>query len=336
MNTTLLIDALVRQTTVLLATLATSAGHRMPLARVANQVFADLVAELKEQGLGNKVIADMFGMALRTYHYRMARLTESATDRGQSLWEAVLRHVQQGGSVLRADVLRRFSRDDAEVVRSVLRDLVDSRLLYRTGRGDQVAYRAATDEVGRGGDDREALEHLLLVAIHRHGPIDRHELGRHVPAAESALGAAIDRLVEDGRVRIVTHGGITRYVHDAILIHYGDDEGWQAALFDHYQAMVTAMCAKLRRGTTHATADEHLGGSTYHFDVWAGHPLEGEVFGLLGELRSRSLDLCERVQAFNAEFSGGDATRMRRVTAYVGQTVIEDEEGADDDGEDDA
>jgi hypothetical protein len=65
MNATLLIDAIVRQTTVLIATLATAAGHRAPLARVADQVFSDLVGELKEQGLGNKVIADMFGMALR-------------------------------------------------------------------------------------------------------------------------------------------------------------------------------------------------------------------------------------------------------------------------------
>jgi hypothetical protein len=78
-NTTLLIDALMRKTTVLLATLATATGQRTPLARVANQVFTDLVAELKTQGLGSKVIADMVGMALRTYHYRMARLAESAT-----------------------------------------------------------------------------------------------------------------------------------------------------------------------------------------------------------------------------------------------------------------
>ena len=330
MNTTLLIDALVRQTTVLLATLATSAGHRMPLARVANQVFADLVAELKAQGLGNKVIADMFGMALRTYHYRMARLTESATDRGQSLWEAVLRHIQQGGTVLRADVMRRFARDDAEVVRSVLRDLVDSRVLYRTGRGDQAAYRVAAEELEPGHDERGALAHLLLVTIHRHGPIERTELARHVPVSEPVLTLELDRLVADGRVKVVQDNGVPRYTHDSLLIHYGDDEGWQAALFDHYQAMVTAMCTKLRRGKTHAAADEGIGGSTYHFDIWRGHPLEAEVVGLLGELRRRALDLCERVQAVNSELAPEVPVGARRVTTYVGQTLIEDEEDADD------
>ena len=83
MNTGLLIEALVRQTMVLIATLAATTGERSPLSRVADQVFANLVAELKAQGVGNKLIADMFGMALRTYHYRMARVAESATDRGR-------------------------------------------------------------------------------------------------------------------------------------------------------------------------------------------------------------------------------------------------------------
>jgi len=42
-NVNLLIDALVRQTTVLVAQLATAAGSRAQLAHTANQVFLDLV-----------------------------------------------------------------------------------------------------------------------------------------------------------------------------------------------------------------------------------------------------------------------------------------------------
>jgi hypothetical protein len=91
MNVDLLIDSIVRQTTVLIAQLATAAGGRAPLAHTANQVFADLIRELKEQGLGTKVIADMFGLTLRTYHNRVRRLAESSTFKGRSVWEAVLR-----------------------------------------------------------------------------------------------------------------------------------------------------------------------------------------------------------------------------------------------------
>jgi predicted MarR family transcription regulator len=332
-NTTLLIEALVQQTTVLIATLATAAGERTPLSRVADQVFSNLVAELKAQGIGSKVIADMFGMALRTYHYRMARVAESATERGRSVWEAVLAHVQASDFVLRADVLQRFQRDDPEVVRSVLRDLVDARLLFRTGRGDQTGYRATSDEP-EPSDHDGAVRQLLLVALHRHGSLSRDDLARHVPVAERVLDALLDRLVRDDQVRTHEVQGEIRYECDSVLVHYGDAEGWQAALFDHYQAMVIAMCTKLQRGRTHATAGDHIGGSTYHFDIWAGHPLEHEVLGLLSELRARSLELCERVQATNARLPREPHGASRRVSAYVGQTVIEDEMRSDDDGDD--
>ena len=123
MNAHLLIDAVVRQTMVLVAQLATAAGARATLAHTANQVFAELVRELKDQGLGNKVIADMFGLSLRTYHNKTRRLAESSSARGRSLWEAVLEYVRNEGPILRTAVLEHFARDDDETVRAVLRDI---------------------------------------------------------------------------------------------------------------------------------------------------------------------------------------------------------------------
>ena len=84
-----LIDAIVRQTTVLIAQLATAGGVRAPLAHVANQVFLDLAKELEAQGVSRKVGADMFGMALRAYTRKVRRLAQCATDQNRSLWEAV-------------------------------------------------------------------------------------------------------------------------------------------------------------------------------------------------------------------------------------------------------
>src|SRR6476620_7247600 len=133
MNVNLLIDAIVRQTTVLIAQLATAAGARAPLAHTANLVFTDLVRELKEQGVGNKVIADMFGLALRTYHNKVQRLSESTTFRGRSLWEATLEYIEENGTVLQPEVLTRFARDDEASVRGVLTDLVESGMIFRTG-----------------------------------------------------------------------------------------------------------------------------------------------------------------------------------------------------------
>lgn len=96
MNAQILIDSVVRQTMVLIAELATAGGLRAPLAHVANQVFLDLATELERQGVSRKVAADMFGLALRGSQRRIQRAAESATDRGHSLWEAVLAFVGGG------------------------------------------------------------------------------------------------------------------------------------------------------------------------------------------------------------------------------------------------
>ena len=97
MNIQFLIDSIVRQTTVLIAQLATSGGARAPLAHVANQVFLDLATELEAHGIGRKVGADMFGLALRSYQRKIQRLSESATQRGRSLWEAVFDFLIKSG-----------------------------------------------------------------------------------------------------------------------------------------------------------------------------------------------------------------------------------------------
>ena len=67
MDTRHLIEGIVQQTTVLIAQISTAAGLRAPLARVADQVFLELAREIEAQGVGRKVVADMFGLALRTY-----------------------------------------------------------------------------------------------------------------------------------------------------------------------------------------------------------------------------------------------------------------------------
>jgi len=47
MDTKILVDAIVRQTTVLIAQLSTAAGIRAPLAHVADQVFLELAQEIE-------------------------------------------------------------------------------------------------------------------------------------------------------------------------------------------------------------------------------------------------------------------------------------------------
>jgi hypothetical protein len=145
MNTRLLIDAIMRQTTVLIAQLSTSAGLRSPLAHIADEVFVSLAKEIENQGVSKKVVADMFGLALRSYHRRVQRLEESASVREKTLWEAVQQFVASEGPVRRRRLLDRFRHDDELAVLSVLKDLVRSGLLYSSGRGETTVYGATSD-----------------------------------------------------------------------------------------------------------------------------------------------------------------------------------------------
>src|SRR5215831_2943586 len=147
MNVQLLIDGIVRQTTVLIAQLATAGGIRAPLAHLANQVFLDLARELDAQGVSRKVSADMFGMALRAYLRKLQRLGESSTEHGRSLWEAVYDFLRTNeGFVARSEVIRKFSRDEDAVVRGVLHDLTETGLVLQAGAGADALLRAATEE----------------------------------------------------------------------------------------------------------------------------------------------------------------------------------------------
>lgn len=125
MNVRLLVDGLVRQTTILIAQLSTTASVRAPLAHVADQVFLDLAREIEGQGVGRKVVADMFGLALRSYQKKIQRLTASATDGNRTLWQAVLEFLRDG-SKSRARIDERFAYDGAREVGAVLSDLVAS------------------------------------------------------------------------------------------------------------------------------------------------------------------------------------------------------------------
>lgn len=328
MNINLLIDAVVRQTTVLIAQLATAAGARASLAQTANQVFLNLVRELKDQGLTNSLIADMFGLSLRTYHNKMRRLSESSTDRGRSLWDAVLSYLRERKLVRRAEVLERFSRDDEVSVCSVLADLVDTGLILQGGKGDHLLYRAVEEEDGAVVDPssrQQAIASLVWITVARHHRVSRGRLREALSLDDPTLDAAIGALTADGRVAALQAEGGIEYQSNECVIPMGDSIGWEASVFDHYQALVTAICTKLRRGTLRAVPGEALGGSTYGFEVWPEHPLHDEVLGFLQATRERASSLRARVDEHNAR--SGVPEESFRVLAYVGQTVIEREPG---------
>jgi hypothetical protein len=329
MDVATLIDAIVRQTTVMIAQLATSSGNRAHLAHTANQVFLDLVNALREQGVGSKVIADMFGMALRTYHQRIQRLSESRTERGRTLWEAVFDYLQKNGPVSRTEVLRRFARDDELVVRSLLKDLVGSGLVYRTGRGDHVRYHVAEPYAAE-TDSEQSLAELVCLSVHRIAPATLGEVATLLSVEPNRLRPLVANLIAEGRLSVVTtRGDEDRYTSAGCVIPLGEPQGWEVAVFDHYQAMVTAVCTKLRAGRQRANSADKVGGSTFSYTVWEGHPFYDEATSFLSRFRAEGAELRQRIAAYNRDHdvepvtSKSEHSQRVRVLVYAGQTIQE-------------
>jgi hypothetical protein len=322
MNAQLLIDAIVRETMVLIAQLATSGGVRAPLAHVAGQVFADLAAELEREGVPKKVSADMFGLALRTYQRRTQRVQQSQTDRGRSLWQVVLDFIAERPLVTRDQLLARFRRDDERSVRGVLRDLIDSGLVFASGKGAQAAYRVSTsDELAKmRRADRDGMEAFVWSLIYRDGPLSAARLCELTKLASETIEPLLQSLLQAGRIEREADAGGERYRSRELVLGLESASGWEASVQDHFAALARTVTRKLRVDAR-ATRSDQTGGSTYHFEVWAGHPFEDAVLGELARFRERMSALRAQIDRWNQ--SAGLPTRRLRVDAYYGQSMVE-------------
>jgi hypothetical protein len=323
MNARLLIDAIVRQTTVLIAQLSTAAGIRAPLAHIADQVFLELSREIESHGVSRKVAADMFGLAIRTYQKKVQRLTESATVRDRTLWEAVLSYLQEHGTTSRRELLAHFGRDDPMVVGSVLNDLVSSGILYKTGSGESAIF-GVTNEPDLAQalreQGREALVPIVWVFVYRSGGIEREALEQQLPVDAEALDEALATLEAQGQVERTGQGDHARYRASTFRVPVGAEHGWEAAVFDHFQAVVRAIGCKVSRGRPQSAHDDVVGGATLTFDVSAEHPYREQVLGLLQQVRTQVNELWNQVQRYNEQHPILEESRTE-VSFYFGQSL---------------
>jgi hypothetical protein len=305
----LLIDGMVRQMMVTIGQIATTGGVRTPLAHVANEVFLSLAKELESQGVGRKIIADMFGLTLRAYHIKVRRIGESRTVGGRSLWTAIHGFIAERESVPRVEVQRRFARDEASSVAGILNDLVKSGLIFRSGEGKATVYRTATsDDLAKSSGT--SIDSFVWMEVHRRGALSL-----------DALEQALERLTRAGSVQRAELDDGAQYTSPQLLIPLDDPEGWEAAVLDHFQTVATTIGVKAQRLPHRSAAADRTGGSTFHFDLSDEHPLRDEVLSLLRRFREEASDLRKRVEE---QFEPSD--HPYRVSLYVGQVVIDDRE----------
>jgi predicted transcriptional regulator len=302
------------------------------LAHVAGRVFLDLANELAAQGVGRKVSADMFGMALRSYVRKVRRLHASVTEPERTLWQAVYDAIADApDGVTRDELLRRFARDDDAQVNALLRDLSDSGLVCSEGRAGTQRYRTAASlnhaPTGNG------FEELVWVTISREGPLGWSELCARVGRDEPRLERAVQALIEMGRVHRSGTASAPRFEARDFLIPLDATSGWEAAVFDHFQAVVQTICQRLTVKHGGARTPELVGGSTYRFDVWPGHPMWDEARQCLSKFRAEHTALRERVDAYNREHT--PPSEYTQVVLYGGQCLVT-RDGDTDEGREDA
>lgn len=316
MNVQLLIDDIVRQTTVLIAQLSTSTGLRAPLSHVADQVFRELARELDAQGVRRKVVADMFGMALRSYQMKVRRLDESPNFVVGSLWQRIYADLSQG-TVTRAHLEKQYRTHTPKQIAATLQDMVQSGLVYSSGRGPDTIFGLTSDadRAQLSANDQERMQRDLGWYLVAGGAVKtRAELAAELRLDAPTTDAVVQDLTAEGHV--TESDGRLHATRFEVAI--GAERGWETSVMDHFRAMTTAIAAKVNRPVS--AEDDEIGGGTRTFFVHPNHPDAPEVYALLSETRIRTRELWRRVTDYNAQTPPPE--NSDRVTFYFGQNVV--------------
>jgi hypothetical protein len=185
----------------------------------------------------------------------------------------------------------------------------------------RIANEPPPGEKGRQQED--AMDSLLWAIIRREGPLGLQALSVKSSLGPAQLEASITRLLTDGRVEAAEGPTEPAFRARSIVVPLGARTGWEAATYDHFHALVKTIICKLHQDAEGAKTKDVIGGSTYTFEVWGGHPLRDQVLAQLEGFREATSALREQVDAFNARVERPAA--HERVTVYRGQCVIKEE-----------
>ena len=169
----------------------------------------------------------------------------------------------------------------------------------------------------------------MWVHIYRQGPVNLSQLATQLRQTEESLHAIIDRLLSEGKLnstQLADDEGLESVYYQAqtCLVPIGDKQGWEAAVYDHFQAMAKAVANKLNQYGAGSNYKDHIGGATLSFDLYPGHPQETEVLSLLNRYRQEINVLWDKVVASNKilrDQQQSPSSAPFKVTFYMGQNV---------------
>ena len=176
---------------------------------------------------------------------------------------------------------------------------------------------------------RKIVKEHLTCYIYRHHEVTLTELAAKLRQTEETIQAMVDRLILEGKLLADRHTdkkGVEeiRYKSTTCSVPVGDKQGWEAAVYDHFQAMAKAVANKLNQYGACSDYSDHIGGATLSFDLYSGHPQEAEVLSLLNRYRDEINLLWQKVVTTNQQVDHPQEPQNGnpfKVTFYMGQNV---------------
>jgi len=165
--------------------------------------------------------------------------------------------------------------------------------------------------------DHDSLLNFAWLAIYR-GAATEVEVADSLRKSPAQARAIIEELIASGRVERRAHD--RALVASTLTIPVGSEQGWEAAVLDHFRAVANAIANKVRQGRSRSDFSDVIGGGTLSFDLEPGHPFEQRVTGLLDRVRKDVNALFAEVSTFNRNHTFDDERRFR-VWFYFGQNV---------------
>src|SRR5690606_31025242 len=119
-------------------------------------------------------------------------------------------------------------------------------LVHATGRGAGTLY-GVTSEADRQrltrDSDELALGDMLWGSIYRGPGRSLDQLAVELSVPEASLQGPLERLLSEGRVQRDADGQLHAWGYQ---VPVGAEHGWESAVFDHFQAVSTAIATKLQ------------------------------------------------------------------------------------------
>lgn len=324
-----LVERMVPLVAELFATLMQSDPLRMDFANIAKKTVYDIIGQLRSDGMTNEQIAQALDLSMAGFYKRVRELRKLYEEPGSkggatTLWEELYGSVHEHteGSVFEAmsfaALSSQFHYVSDERLRAALRYLVRYNLLMVSGEGAAAEYRVVP-RTKRG----TVTAQDILVKLYADGPASSVELAEVFSTSNEHIEALVQRLEATDRLyrkEAESEADPVQYGSRGFHIAFDADEGYEAALWDHFQAVCRSICRKLRLGQHQARLHDVHGGTTFTFDVPAEHPLYEELSGYLRRTRQRMDRWLEQVESIPR---GDDESRRVRITIYTGQMVEE-------------